>query len=39
MHDILIHALAERVKAGMMTVEEVPEIFKAEVENLISAIE
>lgn len=35
MNDIIIHALAERVLAGMMLIEEVPEVFKEEVDKLL----
>jgi len=35
MNDVIIHALAERILAGMMQVEEVPEVFKEEVDKLL----
>ncbi len=35
MNDILIHALAERIKAGMMTIEQVPTVYREEVQKLI----
>lgn len=28
MNDIIIHALAERIKVGMLTLEELPELFR-----------
>ena len=35
MRDIIVRALVERILAGMMQVEEVPEVFKEEVDKLL----
>ena len=37
MNEVLINALAARIKAGQMTLAQVPEVFRAEVETLVSA--
>lgn len=35
MNEVLINALAARIKAGQMTIEQVPEVYRAQVEALI----
>lgn len=36
MKDIIIQALVDRIKVGMMVLEEVPEVYKEEVQKLIT---
>lgn len=35
MREIIIKALAERIKVGKMTIEETPEIFREEIQLLL----
>ncbi len=34
--DIIIKTLVERIKAGLMTIDEIPEIYKAKVQELLN---
>ena len=36
MNDILISALAERIKVDKMELEQVPEVYREDVENLLT---
>lgn len=38
MNEIIIQALADRIKAGMMEVEQVPEVYRQDVNNKIEEV-
>lgn len=35
MHDVIVRAFAERIKAGLMELEQVPEVYRNDVEEIV----
>ena len=35
MHDVIAQAFAERIKAGLMELEQVPEVYRNDVEEIL----
>ena len=35
MHDVIVQAFAERIKAGLMELEQVPEVYRNDVEEIL----
>ena len=35
MHDVIVQAFAERIKAGLMELEQVPDVYRNDVEEIL----